>query len=104
MKISWSDFASDELKNIYNYYKETAGTKVAKKIKDQLLATPRQLLKYSESGQVEENLKELKEGHRYLVQGKYKIIYKMESGNIYITDIFNCEKDPEKMRENAVKD
>lgn len=101
MKIIWSDFASGELKNIYKYYKEVSSVKTAKKIKAGIFESVKQLVKFSRSGNREENLRELKEGHRYLVAGKYKVIYKIEDDIIYITDVFNCEQNPQKMRENA---
>ena len=102
MKVIWSDFASDELKNIYRYYKEVAGTKTARKIKARIFETTKQLVKFSKSGSAEENLQELKEGHRYLVAGKYKVIYKIADDTIYITDVFSCEQNPQKMKDNAV--
>lgn len=101
MKVIWSDFASDELKSIYEYYKEVASVKTAKKIKSTIFEATKQLVKFSKSGTKEENLRELKEEHRYLVAGKYKVIYKVEDDIIYITDVFNCEQNPQKMRENA---
>lgn len=101
MKIIWSDFASDELKNIYKYYKEVASVKTAKKIKSTIFEATKQLVKFSKSGNKEHNLRELKEEHRYLVAGKYKMIYKIEDKIIYITDVFNCEQNPRKMRDNA---
>ena len=36
MKIIWSNFASDVLKDIFNYHKEVANIKVANKIKNNL--------------------------------------------------------------------
>lgn len=45
-------------------------------------------------GQEEERLKKLELGHRYLVEGNYKIIYYIKGKIVYITDIFDCRKDP----------
>ncbi len=101
MKVIWSNFASDELKSIYKYYKEVASVKTAKKIKASVFEATKQLVKFSKSGTKEENLRDLKEDHRYLVAGKFKVIYKIEDNTIYITDVFNCEQNPQKMRDNA---
>jgi toxin ParE1/3/4 len=47
---------------------------------------------------VEENLADLKQGHRYIVEGNYKIIYRLIDNEIYITDIFDCRQNPTKMK------
>jgi plasmid stabilization system protein ParE len=36
MKVIWSDFASDTLKDIYDYYKEVASESIAQKIKENI--------------------------------------------------------------------
>ena len=97
MEILWSDFALDSLKDIYLYYDQIAGKKVAKKIKDQIFNSVKQLKKYPKSGQIEEMLIELGEGHRYLVAGNYKIIYKKVKEGILITDVFDTRQNPKKI-------
>jgi len=97
MEILWSDFALDSLKDIYLYYDQIAGKKVAKKIKDQIFNSVKQLKKYPKSGQIEEMLIELDEGHRYLVAGNYKIIYKQVKEGILITDVFDTRQNPKKI-------
>ncbi len=64
--------------------------RVNKKI---LLLTEHPLL-----GQEEESLVELEQGHRYLVEGYYKIIYRIIDDVAYITDIFDTRQDPDKMK------
>jgi hypothetical protein len=36
-------------------------------------------------------------GHRYLVEGNFKIIYRIVDDIIWVTDIFDSRQDPEKM-------
>jgi plasmid stabilization system protein ParE len=103
MKIIWTGFAISELKNIYDYYKESVGISIARKIKNQLLTSTKQLLAFPNSGQKEENLLKIGE-FRYLVDGNYKIIYKQIDKDIYITDVFDCRRDPETIKENATKE
>jgi len=55
------------------------------------------LAKFPESGQIENSLNEMNEGHRYLVDGNYKIIYKKISEGILITDVFDTRQDPKKI-------
>ncbi len=49
-------------------------------------------------GQYEECLEHLKKGHRRLVEGNFKIIYRVEDENVYITDFFDTRQAPEKMK------
>ena len=94
MKVIWSDFASETLSEIYQYYKEKASLTIAQKIKAEIFTATRQLKKHSSSGQIEINLEELNEGHRYLVKGNYKIIYKKIPEGMLITDVFDTRQDP----------
>jgi len=97
MKVLWSDFASESLREIYVYYKEVAGENTAGRIKNTIFSATNQLVRYPESGQIEDNLKILGEGHRYLVNGNYKIIYKPVKEGLLVTDIFDTRQDPRKI-------
>ena len=61
MKIVWTDFAIENLKQIFEYYSVKANKKVAHKIRKQILEAVKQLILNPESGQVEHNLETLKE-------------------------------------------
>jgi len=99
MKIIWSDFASETLKDIFQYHKKVAGKNTAQKLKDKIFHSTIQLIKYPNSGQNEESLVELNEGHRYLVSVNYKIVYKKVKEGILITDIFDTRQDPIKIND-----
>jgi len=103
MKVIWSDFSSDILVEIYLYYKEKAGYTIAKRIKSQIFESTKQLIKHPISGQIEETLKHLGEGHRYLLEGNYKIIYKQIEEGILITDVFDTRQDPIKINDKNRK-
>ena len=77
MKILWSDTAKFQLKEIYDYYKEVAGVKMSKSIKEKLIKKPGKLLKYPEMGQVEDNPMVKGKIFRYLVEGHHKLVYKV---------------------------
>ena len=100
MKVIWSDFASEMLKKVYDYYRENANLRVAKRIKDEIFTSTRQLEKHPKSGQIELLLKRLNEGHRYIVGGNYKIIYKEVKEGILITDVFHTRQNPIKLERN----
>ncbi|HWZ23141.1 MAG TPA: hypothetical protein VNW06_10835 [Cytophagaceae bacterium] len=50
-----------------------------------------------EAGPIDEILKALNEQHRYLVEGNYKIIYKIVSETIFITGVFDTRQEPQKI-------
>lgn len=97
MKIIWSVFASNMLKEIYLYHKEVAGIRIAKRLKSKIFSSTKQLKKYPDSGQIEPTLEILNEGYRYLVSSHYKVVYKKISEGILITDIFDTRQDPSKI-------
>lgn len=103
MRIIWSDFSSEILIEIYQYYIEKAGSPVAQKIKSNIFKSTKQLIKHPTSGQIELTLENLGEEHRYLVEGNYKIIYKKVKEGILITDIFDTRQDPVKINDKNRK-
>ena len=98
MKVLWTKSALASLYDIYKYYKENVGITIVSKIRDFILSSTGQIEKYSHSGQLEELLKGLEGGHRFIVRSNYKIIYKIRNNRIYITDIFDTRQNPEKIK------
>lgn len=103
MKILWSEFAIEMLMEIHNYYKVKANPAIARKIKTEILNAARQLKGNPDSGQIELTLEKLKEGHRYLVRGNYKIVYKVVPEGLLVTDVFDTRQDPVKLIDNKSK-
>jgi len=97
MKIIWSDFASSMLLEIFRYYKAVSSENTALKIKASIFSATKILSKHPHSGQMEETLSSLGEGHRYVVEGNYKIIYKEVEQGILITDVFDTRQHPSTM-------
>jgi len=97
MKILWSNLAENSLISIYKYYREVAGISIARKISSEILVATNQLKRFPDSGQEEDLLKKLEEGHRYLVKGHHKIIYRPVEEGILITDVFDTRQNPIKM-------
>jgi toxin ParE1/3/4 len=103
-EIIWTNFAIAELKRIYLYYRMVAGDSVAEKIRKSIFSATKPLIKQPLIGVIEENLIELKQTHRYLIVGNYKIVYRVIENNIFITDVFDCRQNPVKMkRQNNLK-
>ena len=67
-------------------------------IRDKILDTADTLLLQPFSGQREYLLEHLKLDHRRLIEGHYKIIYRVVDEYIYITDILDSRQDPAKMK------
>lgn len=99
MKIVWTDFAIRNLKAIFDYYSSKANKKVAHKIREQILESTKRLTDIPNSGPVEPNLLILNKGHRYLVSGNYKVIYRIVANEIVINDIFDTRQNPPKMND-----
>jgi len=89
MKVLWTKYALNSLKNIFTYYKENVSTIVAQNIKENILSGSRQLMKQPFSGAIEPFLIEIGEEHRYIIRGNYKMIYKIKGNKVFITDIFD---------------
>ncbi len=98
MDIVITNPAKASLRKLYNYYKKKVSTKLAKRIKSELRITISKLETHPYVGQVEEQLASLNLDHRYLVNGHYKIIYRIEKDRIYITDFFDSRQGPSKQK------
>lgn len=66
--------------------------------RDRILDRADSLAKHPGKGQQEEYLAHLGKGHRRILEGYHKIIYRVEEQTIYITDIFDTRQDPTKMK------
>jgi ParE-like toxin of type II ParDE toxin-antitoxin system len=67
-------------------------------IRDQILNSTDILIKHSKLGKKEEYLEHLNLGHRRIIEGHYKIIYRIDKKIIYITDVFDTRQEPNKMK------
>lgn len=94
--IVWTLSAQDELEIIYQYY-SLKSESVADKIINDILSRAEQLQKFPLSGQEEEFLKKVNKGHRYIVEGNYKIIYRISASVVYLTDVFDTRQNPKKI-------
>ncbi len=97
MEVFWTKFALDSLNKIFKYYKINAGSIIANKLKFEIIDVSLQLCEHPYSGSEEEYLIELNQNHRYIVRGKFKIIYKISKDKIYITDVFDVRQNPKKL-------
>lgn len=100
MRILWSVLAKEDIKEIYDYYKEVAGLQVARSLRNKLITKPRLLVKQPRLGQEEDNPAVAGRGFRYLVEGNYKLVYKVfaEREEILIATVFDTRQNPTKLK------
>jgi len=103
IKIIWSDFSLDRIEDIAIELEKDSFL-AAQNVVSAIFDRPNQLKTHPLSGAIEEYLKELNLGHRFLLAYSYKIIYRMIDDNTaYITDVFPTRKDPKKIKPRAKK-
>lgn len=85
------------LDEIVEYYQRLGYGKRGRKIRASILKKALLLREHPNLGVMEEKLAELGLGHRFMVEGNYKIIYRLEGQYVLITDVFDTRQDPEKL-------
>lgn len=68
------------------------------RVRDKIISRVMSLKLNPYKGQSESYLEHLHLSHRRIVEGNYKIIYRVEGSTIFITDIFDSRQDPSKMK------
>jgi len=99
VKVFWTDFAKQQLRNIFDYYKLKASLKIARNLVSGIAEKTNTLDFQKEIGQKEELLLARKENFRYLIYKNYKIIYwfNEKKNRIEISDVFDVRQNPIKM-------
>ena len=99
MRIVITEPAKFHLREIHDYYKQFASRKIADKIKRGIIEKLKALKDNPHIGKKEEHLEDLNLNHRRMVEGNYKIVYRIDGETIFITDIFDARQNPDKMLE-----
>ena len=98
MKIIITEHARNSLFEIFQYYRFVVNLKVAHQIVSTIKGSISKLNDNPGMGQIEPLLEELNLGHRRIISGNYKIIYRIADSIIYVTDIFDSRRNPEEMK------
>jgi plasmid stabilization system protein ParE len=98
MKLVYTEQAIAGLQECLDLFKPEVPVKKVNEIRDRILAKADRLLENPFMGQQEEYLEHLGQSHRRVIEGNYKIIYKVEGETIIVTDVFDSRQDPEKMK------
>ena len=95
--ICWTTPAKRDLQAIYDYYSQHS-VNAAEKIVNHILDKTEILCQHPSIGQREELLKHKADLYRYLVEGNYKIIYRIKGQTVVIDSVFDCRQNPVKMK------
>ena len=98
MVVFWSPNAKNTLRNIFDYYLDVAGRKVAKKIVEEVRKTAHSLGAMPFMGVQEE---ELPVGYRSLVGNKnFKVVYRVNEikETVEVVTIFDCRQNPSSLK------
>lgn len=98
MKIVYTEQAINSLEDALDFLAPKVSQKTLSEIRNRILNAADSLMQHPFKGQKEPNLKHLSLGHRRLIEGHYKIIYRISEEYIYITDVFDSRQDPNKMK------
>lgn len=97
LKVLWTNTASEQLENVFDYYKITANLTVARKVVKGIVQKTASLAKQPRKGQWEPLLANRQKEYRYLVEDNYKIIYWVDVTTIHVAAVFDTRQNPEKI-------
>jgi len=103
LKIYWTNFSKQELKTIFDYYKEKAGLSIAKNLALGITKEVNKLKNQPTIGQEEELLENDSRDFRYLLYNShYKIInwVHSEKNRVEIFDVFDTRQNPINIKRN----
>lgn len=103
MKVVWTTPAKIKLREIFNYYRSIATERVAQKLRGKIIEKSRLLACNPRGGQREFLLEDMPYEYRRLVEGNYKIVYRIERDTVFVVDIWDCRRDPAYTRESFTK-
>lgn len=97
--IEWSPFALKNVYEIHAYIANEAKSEIpADKLISRFFERVEILATHPFVGQSEPALETTGLDGRYLVEGNYKIIYRIEKHKISILDVFHTKQNPEKIK------
>jgi len=98
MKLVYTEQALIGLEETLEFVAKKVSYEKLIEIRNRILDKADTLMKQPLAGRKEPFLEHLGLGHRRLIEGHCKIIYKVVGEYIYITDIFDSRQDPDKMK------
>ena len=102
-KILWTDFAINQLKDIFDYHLIKASPNIAQRLIQKIIDATIILENNPKSGRKEELLTDLHQEFRFVIVKNYKIIYWIdyEFSIINIATVFDTRQNPIKIRKTT---
>lgn len=97
LEVLWTDTASGQLEDVFDYYKITATLPIARKLVKGIVQKTSTLASHPKIGQREPLLAYRQKEYRYVVEGNYKIIYWTDINTVYIAAVFDTRQNPIKI-------
>jgi toxin ParE1/3/4 len=98
MRLFYTEQAIQSLQECLDFLAMEVSHEKCLQIRDKILAKAEKLRTKPRMGQKEEYLEHLSQSHRRVIEGNYKIVYRIEEEVIYVTDIFDTRQDPSKIK------
>ena len=98
-KILWSDFAINQLKDIFDYHLVKASSNVAQRLVQKIIDTTIILENNPKSGRKEDLLSDRPQEFRFIIIKNYKIIYwiDFEFNIVNVSMVFDTRQNPVKI-------
>lgn len=100
MKVVYTNQSFKSLNELQQFLLEEQGLPLEKMLefRAKLLDKAASLERTYHHYQEEPYLRDLGKNHRRVIEGYFKIIYRVDGDKIYITDFFDTRQDPAKMK------
>jgi plasmid stabilization system protein ParE len=99
MVIDWTDRAKRHLKDIFDFYVETAGRKTAIEMMADIKVATKPLTEFPQMAAIEPFLSDLPEKFRSLVVRKhYKVIFYVDNEAVHILAVWDCRQNPDNLK------
>lgn len=98
MKLVYTEQALAGLEETLDFIAKNVSYAKVIETRDRILDKADTLIKHPSIGQKELVLEHLGLGHRRLIEGHCKIVYRIVGETVYITDIFDSRQDPDKLK------
>ncbi|MDH6311960.1 plasmid stabilization system protein ParE [Parabacteroides sp. PFB2-10] len=104
MEIRWTDEAEKQMQGIIDYYFEIANAQTAKRITEKINNCIFRLKSFPKMGHIEPGIEKATETYfSFVAHRHYKIVYRLEKEIVYITGIWDCRQNPERMTSETGK-
>ena len=97
MITEWQPLAMRSLKRTYNYRKEKSGIEKARKFRKKIFDRVKSLKSFPKLGKVVKSLVDSEFEYRFIIEGHFKIIYRIEKDKIIIIEFFDSRQSPDKL-------